>query len=193
MRLRRLFTAGIALLHLSACELPQQATTSRPAATVLEQRAIPVEPFNVTANDALGIRLGSNRASIAKGATCNEKDKDDVSCIITPAAVTKLANADIGTVIVFYYKDKAVNITFHIDSTKTYDDILLRQAFIEKFGPGSREDGDQYRWNNAVSTMWLHVGRANTGGSLSMQLDRETSEWLAAAQKREAEKARKNL
>jgi hypothetical protein len=158
-------------------------TTFRPAAV----------PFNIKANEAIGVALGGAIEDLPKkwARTNCMTDKDDgsVFCIISPDEDALIDGAKVSTVTLRYFRDRLINIDYSLTSI---DWSLASEALKFKFGDPEQIDRAQV-WRNSVSTLRLDIIEGRGMASLQMQLDRETVEWLNESAALRRAKAKKSL
>lgn len=164
------------------------------------------EPFNIKTNDVLGIRLGMSLSDYRRqredgelstrgyGQECLTEDADTkVFCTVSPP--DRQPKVTIGGVEVSYYdltfyEQRLISINYALVSI---DWDPLEKSLESKFGQPTVSE-NQRTWKNAVSSILLYKSsRDLTAGTLTISLDKETSEWLERSRKRRDAEAKGDL
>ena len=154
------------------------------------------EPFNIKANNDLGIPLGTGVAEFSKTheaffrSHCTPDDDGSILCMVYDPS----KNLSVGTVPVawyyfVFYEKRIVEVHYFLKGENS--DLL--SALIDKFGDGEILKTERI-WKNSVSTMHFQWSLTDFSRSdLEMSLTKESDEWNKKSNTAFRAKAKKDL
>ncbi len=140
--------------------------------------AIPTEPCSGLRMDGFCDLQWGHKVSGVDGLYIKQtvSDLDEVVEYVRPTVFLKIGNAALESVIYAFWRDQLYTVTVW---TKGYANFTaLRDAVIEEFGAGMRNDStrERYLWSNALSDIMLDYIQDGRYGMLwmrSKEMDRQ--------------------